>query len=130
MNASDAMRELIKYNAVADKEWHGEKLDLKTNEQRAEEAWAAGGMEQGADGQETDVVKNGRFEIEINDSKSKVPSSPNSSDTAAFDNLQRQRSLPKAVVWHMIFQLCSSNLFPLSFCSDLFIMTVFLRNLC
>lgn len=98
MNAADATRELIKSNAVADKDWHGEKLEMKTQEQRAEEAWAESELEQGANGQQTDAAENGRFEIEMEDSSSKRLSSLNNTDANVFDTLQRQRSAPKAAV--------------------------------
>jgi len=43
MNATDVINELGRRGGVADKEWHGPKLELKTTEQREEEAWAAEG---------------------------------------------------------------------------------------
>ena len=98
MNAADATRELIKSNAVADNEWHGEKLEMKTQEQRAEEAWAESELEQDANGQQTDAAESGRFEIEMEDSRSKRPTSLNNTDTNVFDTLQRQSSAPKAGV--------------------------------
>ncbi len=91
MNASEVMNELTKCCAVADKEWHGEKLEMKSYEQRAEE-WAAGENDQGAEnqqGQEINPDEAGRFEIEFEDSKTKRQTS--------LDALQRQRATPGSV---------------------------------
>ena len=93
MNASEVMNELTKRCAVADKEWHGEKLQMKTDEERAED-WAAGEHDQDGEnqpGQEINPDEAGRFEIEFEDSKPKRQTS--------LDGLQRQRQTTPNTVY-------------------------------
>jgi hypothetical protein len=103
MNATEVINELEKRGGIADKEWHGEKLEMKTNEQREEEAGIEGEYdpEAGAGYQEEQEINNGiensRFEIEIEDSKSKKQNSSNSKETNILDALQRQRPTAKIV---------------------------------
>ena len=101
MNAMDVINELERRGGVADKEWHGEKLEMKTNEQRAEEAWGEGDFDPEAGHQQeqkaTTGIENSRFEIEIEDSKSKKANSSNAKDTNILDALQRQRPTAKTV---------------------------------
>ncbi len=99
MSATEVMNELIKCCAVADKEWHGEKLEMKTYDQRAEE-WAAGEYDQDTENQGQDTTNPddaARFEIEFEDSKPKHPTSFNGKDSNGLDALQRQRAPPSAV---------------------------------
>ncbi|CAF1653500.1 unnamed protein product, partial [Adineta ricciae] len=101
MNATDVINELEKRGAVADKEWHGEKLEMKTNEQRAEE----GAFDENDPNEEEgdyqsepgDVngIQTGRFEIEVEDPKTKRQNS--SKDSNITDALQRQRPTTKIV---------------------------------
>jgi hypothetical protein len=100
MNASEVMNELRKYGAVADKEWHGEKLEMKTHDQRAEE-WAASEYNQEADEQQgeekIDFADAGRFEVEFEDTKPKRQTSFDGKGSNGLDALQRQRSSPSTV---------------------------------
>jgi hypothetical protein len=94
MNATEVMNELIKYCAVADKEWHGPKLEMKNYEERAAE-WAASGYEEDPEnpqGQDFNPDEAGRFEIEFEESKNKRQTSFNGADA-----LQRQRAVPNSV---------------------------------
>lgn len=95
MNADIVISELEKRGGVADNEWHGDKIEMKTYEQRAEEGHGEGedGEEQGQNSE----AAAGRFEIEIEGSKSKRQNSPNGKDSNAFDALQRQRPTAGAV---------------------------------
>jgi len=101
MNATNVINELEKRGGIADKEWHGEKLEMKTNEQREEEAGIEGEYDPDAGYQEEQEINNGiensRFEIEIEDSKSKKQNSSNSKETNILDALQRQRPTAKIV---------------------------------
>jgi hypothetical protein len=102
MNATDVINELVKRGGVADKEWHGEKLEMKTQEQRAEESWAQSENDQDAEDQQEQETNNDvepdRFEIEIEDSKSKKQNSLNGKDSKVpSDALQRQRPTASAV---------------------------------
>ena len=102
MNANEVMNELQKHGGVADTEWHGDKLVMKTYEQRAEE-WAAS---EGDEYEEQEIEQEGsndvdasRFEIEVEDTKPKRQTSFGAKDSNTFDALQRQRSpAAKAVV--------------------------------
>jgi len=99
MKATDVISELTKYGGKADKEWYGEKLEMKTYEQRAEE-WAA--SEHNQDGeyqqeQEDDDADSGRFEIEVEDTKPKRPTTLNGKDTT--DALQRQRPTANTAIY-------------------------------
>jgi hypothetical protein len=92
MNATEAINELEKRGGVADKDWQGEKLEMKTDEER-EQAWAEDQNAEDDQGQKTnDGFDSARFEIEIEDPKSKRQSSPK-----GLDALQRQRPVAKAV---------------------------------
>lgn len=94
MNANEVLNELGKYGAVADAEWHGDKLEMKTHEQRAEE-WAASEEHQDGEDEEEESIKvaePGRFEIEVEDSKPKGQTSFN-----GLDALQLKRGTPNAV---------------------------------
>jgi hypothetical protein len=93
MNATDVINELGKRGGVADTEWHGEKLEMKTVEQRAEEGWGEG--EQGQE--KNNGIEPARFEIEIQDSKSKKQSSSYGINSNVPDGLQRQRPTANAV---------------------------------
>jgi hypothetical protein len=93
MNATDVIKELEKRGGVADKEWHGEKLEMKTNEQRLQEQYEAA---EGQEEQEKNVVETGRFEIEVEDSKSKNRNSLNGKEVNVLDALQLQRQRPAA----------------------------------
>ena len=101
MNASEVMNELQKQGGIADKEWQGDKLEMKTYEQRAEEWAAAKGHEYeeeeeiGQNG--TDDLEAGRFEIEVEDTKAKRPTAYGAKDSNTFDALQRQRSAANTV---------------------------------
>jgi len=101
MNASEIIRDLEQKGAVADKEWHGEKLELKTNDQRAAEAWGTEENNQDfVEKNETGTngnVESSRFEIEVEDPKSKRQNSLNGKDSNVLDALQRQRSSDKVV---------------------------------
>ncbi len=101
MNANSVINELTKRGGIADQEWQGEKLEMKTNEQREEE-WAGEENQENAEAQEGEEKDNSaaaadRFEIEIDDSKSKKPNSLNGKDSHALDALQRQRPTANAV---------------------------------
>jgi hypothetical protein len=95
MNATEVIKELEKHGGVADKEWHGEKLEMKTNEQRAEEALVEGVSEQGFEGQQEKGINNGtdnhQFEIEVEESKT------NKRTSNVLDALQRQQPTSSAV---------------------------------
>ena len=97
MNATDVIRELERKGGVADNEWHGDKLEMKTNEERAEEAWEAEGEEEevdeSADKPATNGIETARFEIEIEDPKAK-----NRKDANVLDALQRQTSNGRPVL--------------------------------
>ena len=101
MNATDVINELEKRGAVADKEWHGEKLEMKTNEQRVEEGAfdeTDGNQEEGEyQSEQGDIngIQTGRFEIEVEDSKNKRQNS--NKDPNIMDALQRQRPTTKIV---------------------------------
>jgi len=101
MNATEVIKELEKHGGVADKEWHGDKLEMKSNEERAEEAWEEGGFgEDGGDrpGQfPNNAFESSKFEIEVEDSKSKKQNASNGRDSNVLDALQRQGSINKAV---------------------------------
>lgn len=88
------------HGAIADKEWHGTKPELKPYEENAEEV--EGEYEEGFEEQQWQGASSGigfdRFEIEVEDSKSKVPKSPNGKDSVIIDALQRQRQFAKAGV--------------------------------
>ena len=97
MNATDVVRELERKGGLADNEWHGDKLEMKTNEERAEEAWAAEAEEEEVDNPEdkpaTTGIESARFEIEIEDPKAK-----NKKDANVLDALQRQTSNGRPVL--------------------------------
>ena len=97
MNATDVIRELERKNGVADNEWHGDKLEMKTNEERAEEAWAdeeqEGDVDDAANESGANGVESARFEIEIED-----PKAANKKDANVLDALQRQTSNGRSVV--------------------------------
>jgi len=89
MNATDVINELEKRGGVADNEWHGEKLEMKTQEQHAEEGWGESDADQ--QGQEkTNGVETARFEIEVQDPKSKKQVSSYGTNSNVLDGLQRQ----------------------------------------
>lgn len=100
MTANEVMNELQKHGAIADKEWHGDKLERKTYEQRAEE-WAANpdrDYEEEQIGQNgSEDIEAGRFEIEVEETKPKRPTPYGTKDSNSFDALQRQRSAANAV---------------------------------
>ncbi|CAF0906949.1 unnamed protein product [Adineta steineri] len=103
MSATEAINELQNRGGIADIEWHGDKLDMKTNEQREEEGEFEEGEydEQGAYQEEQEQgassgIEKSRFEIEIESSKSKKQSSSNS-NSPNLDALQRQRPSTKIV---------------------------------
>ncbi|UJR35902.1 hypothetical protein I4U23_028645 [Adineta vaga] len=101
MNATAVINELEKRGAIADTTWHGEKLEMKTNEQRAEEgAFDEGENNQEGEYQSENGASNGfessRFEIEVEDSKTKRQNS-NNKDPNILDALQRQRPTTKIV---------------------------------
>src|SRR5437868_1317513 len=99
MKATDVISELTKYGGIADKEWHGDKLEMKTYEQRAE-AWAADEHNQEGEDQEeqeNNGVDTGRFEIDVEETKPKRPNSLNGKDTT--DALQRQRPTANTTVY-------------------------------
>lgn len=102
MNASEVMNELQKQGGIADKEWHGEKLERKTYEQRAEE-WAAIKDHEYEEEEETigqngtNDLEAGRFEIEVEDTKPKRPTAYGAKDSNSFDALQRQRPAANTV---------------------------------
>lgn len=77
LNAPEAINELNKRGAIADKEWHGEKIQMKTAEEHHKEL-TANENEQNAD----------KFEIEIENSKEKPAS------FTYNDGLQRQQTNP------------------------------------
>jgi len=97
MNATEAISELEKRGGVADKEWHGEKLEMKTEEERAA-AWSEGAYDEDLENPpeqgKSNGVDNNRFEIEIEETKTKRQ---NSSNTNILDPLQRQRPVAKTV---------------------------------
>jgi len=95
MSATDVIQELTKHGAVADTMWHGEKLEMKTNEERAQEAWAA---EESAAGYEGHIEEEfhvqsepARFEIDVQGSKSTDTGVP------VLDPIQRHRSTGNSV---------------------------------
>ncbi|CAF2507072.1 unnamed protein product [Rotaria sp. Silwood2] len=101
INATETANELQGRGGTADKEWHGEKPELKTPEEREQEAYEQGeydeegeyvknGEEQQWEG-ETNDVEYGRFEIEVENAKSKTQNSSNNKDFNILDGLQRQR---------------------------------------
>lgn len=100
MNANEVMNELQKHGAIADKEWHGDKLEMKTREEREEE-WAANESYENEEEQIGQGGNNdgeaGRFEIEVEDTKTKRQTSFGAKDSNTFDALQRQRSPASAV---------------------------------
>jgi hypothetical protein len=96
MNATEAISELEKRGGVADKEWQGKKLEMKTEEERAA-AWSEGAYDEDLENPQEEGKNNGvdnRFEIEIDETKTKRQNSPN---TNILDPLQRQRPVAKAV---------------------------------
>lgn len=101
MNGTDVINELEKRGGIADATWHGEKLEMKTNEQRAEEgAFDEGEYNQDGEYKSESGAPNGvessRFEIEVEDSKTKRQNS-NNKDPNIIDALQRQRPTTKIV---------------------------------
>jgi len=99
MNATETISELEKFGGVADQTWHGEKLEMKTNEERAEEGvFGESEYDQEADYQSGEGaiggVENSRFEIEVEDAKSKRAGG-NTKDPNILDALQRQRPTAK-----------------------------------
>jgi len=99
MNGKEVMNELEKRGGVADIEWHGDKLEMKSQDQREAE-WAASENDQDTEDQEkkekVNPVEASRFEIEIEDPKTKQQTSANSKDSNIIDGLQRQRPRPSA----------------------------------
>ena len=95
MSATEVIDELVKHGAVADATWHGEKLEMKTNEERAEEAWASQAAAEGFDEHGDDPFQTqsepSRFEIENDGAKATKKESP------ILDPLQRHRASGKAV---------------------------------
>lgn len=100
MGAAEVIHELERHGAIADKEWHGNKPELKTPEERAEEYVPE--EENHSDDIESQQWQgpntNGefdRFEIEIEDGKSKKLT--NGKESNGFDALQRQRTTAQAI---------------------------------
>ena len=77
MNATEVINELERRGGIADKEWHGEKLELKTNEERIEEQWTQGEYVEDFEGQQWQQTIDGgaydQFEIEVENTESKSP---------------------------------------------------------
>lgn len=102
MNAYGALNELRKYGAIADKEWHGNRPEMKTYEERAEEALTENTYEQETENQPSQDTVNGvgydRFEIETETSKSQTSPKLNGNKSNTLDGLQRQRQIPNITV--------------------------------
>ncbi|CAF3036403.1 unnamed protein product [Rotaria socialis] len=98
MNAIGAIQELEKRGASADREWHGEKPELKTPEERAEETYPEEEYTEDVESEQWQGASNGiefdRFDIEVEDPKLKAQESLNGKDSNMFDALQHQRTLP------------------------------------
>ncbi|CAF3888873.1 unnamed protein product [Rotaria sordida] len=96
LDATEAVTELQARGGIADKIWHGEKPELKTLEEREQEAIAEDNDDQDAEEKKLEAKINGiehdRFEIEVEDAKLKPPKYPNGKDFKMADGLQRQRS--------------------------------------
>lgn len=101
MGASEVIQELTKHGAIADAEWHGEKLEMKTNEERAEEAWGTENYDEDVEGnydpESPAQSEPSRFEIEVENPKSKQNGASNNKDAPVLDALQRQRTTAKSV---------------------------------
>jgi hypothetical protein len=68
MNSTDTIQVLVERGGLADSEWHGEKLEMKSSDQHAEEQWAAHEYESEATDKQD--VGYSRFEIQIDDQES------------------------------------------------------------
>lgn len=100
-NSTAAVNELQTRGAIADKEWHGSKPELKVEEEYDEEA-AEGDYEQGVEEQwqgATSGVGFDRFEIEVESAKSKGSKSPNGKGSLSPDALQRHPVSTKAELY-------------------------------
>lgn len=73
MNAEEVIKELERHGGIADKEWHGEKLELNNYKQHMNEV-------QGKQG-----IDNSQFEIEGSEGKNTLK------DSNICDALQRQQ---------------------------------------
>ncbi|CAF4678213.1 unnamed protein product [Rotaria sp. Silwood1] len=100
MNATETVNELQARGGIADKEWHGSKPEMKTAEEREQEVYEEGEYEQNGEERqwegETDGVEHARFEIEVEDVKSKTQKTSNNKDSNTLDGLQRQRPIANA----------------------------------
>lgn len=100
LGATETVSELEKRGAIADKEWHGDRPEMKTPEERAAETAAMEGEYTGdIEAQQWAGTTNGvgydQFQIEVEDAKSKAPRSPTTRDSNGIDALQRQRATIK-----------------------------------
>lgn len=82
MNATEVTSELSKHGGVADKEWHGDEIQMKTSEEHQKELKV--------NEYEQDAAK---FEIEVENSPGKQRASFKSNDA-----LQRQQTTPTSTI--------------------------------
>jgi len=103
METDEAVTSLIRAGGMADKEWHGEPLQLKSYEEH-QEAAGLGQQEEGENGSDANQgVNNGlpksQFEIEVKKINNKRQGSlPTNEKQPVLDALQRQQSKEKTIL--------------------------------